>query len=206
MYKFVEKKAYRDLRAFVEEKLRILQKNLRPLNITMQIYLTGSGMRKLITCSDTGVYDLDYNLIIQKLPDSLYTDPGKLKHIVHQELDLVFKEDIAVTGEEHHSVIRYKLITKAFANAQLDFSIWRGRAGNISERLIHDIDHNVYIWNIVSDYSKLKQSEEIIKKRNASNLVRKRYLELKNEELSLSSLNIYLQAVNDTLTLIKRRK
>lgn len=83
MYDFVKnKQELKELKEACESIIKNVQNSFLRDYFTFQFHLIGSGMNNLITQNgETGEYDLDYNFILQKDKQNLFSNPKKIKEL-----------------------------------------------------------------------------------------------------------------------------
>lgn len=214
MYKFVsiaETKRYRD---DCSETLTDLRDLLwEEYDIKSEFVLVGSGARNLVTQNGEGPFDLDYNLIISRMPDVFCNDLRKLKNTVISSLNKIAQNNWFSDGHDSTSVVASYLYFKDTPNVKFSFDIailWKNKNGTLC-RLIHNKQNGTFTWCEVPSSKKVKSKVEKIKSCGQWNEVRDRYLKLKNLYLSREDPNhpsyiVYVEAVQQVYQKIQSKK
>ena len=209
MFEYVPKSEYQHLRNYVENTIKKVQNEFRINNIlTFQFNLIGSAKRKLITRVKNGNqgFDLDYNIVIQKVFDKDYENAKLLKQTFMNLFDKYFDNSYDYS-EDSTSVITIKKL-----NAQrnkiicsVDFAIisyYNDEGGEEKQEYIRfDKNTNSYFWALRKVATNHRYVENLIKENNLWEDVRNLYLENKNKEPNKKSRIVYYQ----TLETIYRR-
>ena len=201
MYKYVSKKAIRDIREYCEEIIKKIQKSELKEFFTFSFYLIGSGKTNLITINgDNGTYDLDYNLILQKDKAELFSKPQKIKELFSKEFDKERNNFNIKKIENSSSVITLKFKDK---KANVDIAILRKNNNGNYSKIIYDKNENRYIWNEIKCSKNYQDNINLIKQQMCWNEVRDRYLFKKNSYLrqnkNISSFSILLETINEVM-------
>lgn len=201
MYKYVSKKAIRDIREYCEEIIKKIQKSELKEFFTFSFYLIGSGKTNLITINgDNGTYDLDYNLILQKDKADLFSKPQKIKELFSKEFDKERNNFNIKKIENSSSVITLKFKDK---KANVDIAILRKNNNGNYSKIIYDKNKNRYIWNEIKCSKNYQDNINSIKQQMRWNEVRDRYLFKKNSYLrqnkNISSFSILLETINEVM-------
>lgn len=209
MFEYVPKSEYQPFKLEVDEILKSIQRDLREKRIlTFQFNLIGSAKRKLITRVENGNqgFDLDYNIVIQKVFNNRYNNAKLLKQ---KFIDLFNKyfDDSYDYSEDSTSVITIKKL-----NAQrnkiicsVDFAIvnyYEDEEGMERQKYIRfDKNTGNYSWTLRKVATNHRHVEDLIKEKNLWEDVKVLYLENKNKEPNKKSRIVYYQ----TLETIYRR-
>ena len=201
MYKYVSKKEIRDIREYCEEIIKKIQKSELKEFFTFSFYLIGSGKTNLITINgDNGTYDLDYNLILQKDKEDLFSKPQKIKELFSKEFDKERNNFNIKKIENSSSVITLKFKDK---NVNVDIAIMRKNNNGNYSKIIYDKNKNRYIWNEIKCSKNYQDNINSIKQQMFWNEVRDRYLFKKNSYLkqskNISSFSILLETINEVV-------
>lgn len=201
MYKYVSKKEIRDIREYCEEIIKKIQKSQLKDFFTFSFYLIGSGKTNLITINgDNGTYDLDYNLILQKDKEDLFSKPQKIKELFSKEFDKERNNFNIKKIENSSSVITLKFKDK---KANVDIAILRKNNNGNYSKIIYDKNKNRYIWNEIKCSKNYQDNINSIKQKMCWNEVRDRYLFKKNSYLrqnkNISSFSILLETINEVM-------
>ena len=201
MYNYVSKKAIRDIREYCEEIIKKIQKSQLKEFFTFSFYLIGSGKTNLITINgDNGAYDLDYNLILQKDKEDLFSKPQKIKELFSKEFDKERSNFNIKKIENSSSVITLKFKDK---KVNVDIAILRKNNNGNYSKIIYDKNNNRYIWNEIKCSKNYQDNINLIKQQMCWNEVRDRYLFKKNSYLrqnkNISSFSILLETINEVM-------
>lgn len=210
MYSYVDQKLVTPYKAVCEKKLREVQHSVRKrYKITMDIILIGSGAKKLITRNEREPFDLDYNMVLRKIPEAYLKDLGTLKAVIRKECDKVFKEDFSYGGDSVHA-IRYRKTTNGKVVFRLDVGIhWIEAEQEMTKHLVRNKDNSGWHWEERGDSSNIKTKVEAIGKAGLRAKLEEIYLEKKNMYLKRQdddhpSSVVYLEAVNEVFQLLKK--
>lgn len=176
--------------------------------LTFQFNLIGSAGRKLITRVKNGNkgFDLDYNIVIQKILNEKYEDPKLLKEIFVKLFNRYF-DDSYDYSEDSTSVITIK---KLNANrnkiiCSVDFAIvsyYEDDDGKERQEYVRfDKNTNTYSWALRKVATDHRYVENLIKDNGLWQNVKKLYLENKNKEPDKKSRIVYYQTLD---TIFKR--
>ena len=201
MYKYVSKKEIRYIREYCEEIIKKIQKSQLKDSLTFSFYLIGSGKTNLITINgDNGTYDLDYNLILQKDKEDLFSKPQKIKELFSKEFDKERNNFNIKKIENSSSVITLKFKDK---NVNVDIAILRKNNNGNYSKIIYDKNKNRYIWNEIKCSKNYQDNINLIRQQMCWNEVRDRYLFKKNSYLrqnkNISSFSILLETINEVM-------
>lgn len=210
-YKFVPKKEYSLYRNEFDLILRDMQTKMREkYGLTMIIRLVGSGANNCVTKNTaTGLWDLDYNLIIMKCPDDMIKDPGKLKNRIMSIIDRIVKSGKYLKG--------YTISPGKNSTVPITYNVRKGNKHimSVDVAVIRNIENqslrlkfdkppiNQYIWNELSSIMYSDQDIKLIKKNGMKDELNKRYLDKKESDSETASFILFIQAVNETLQLIR---
>lgn len=207
MYILVDNK--QQVKPYRDECWSILYKAQKKLrqneDITMDVNLVGSGSKKIVTKNgDDGTFDLDFNLILHRIPRKYKRDLLLLKRTIRQEIDSVVNSYNYSHGKDSTSVITYVKHDKQ-GKPVFHFDvglIYADKATGNYERLVYeDSSKTILTWNEVFSSKKLNRRAKKIRQQGKFNEVKQRYVELKNQALSrqenTASYSLYAQAVND---------
>ena len=203
MYEYVAKSVVKPYKAYCQSLLNSLKDNLKKKEgISVEIKLIGSGASNMVTRNGKEPFDLDYNIVINSVPDSYLKAPGKLKDVVRKLLDSLINEKFSY-GQDSTSSITYILhsLNNKTVEFRMDFALIR-KDNSTTFRLIHDKKQDSYIWNELPNYGLIPKKVDQIRKNGKMNELKALYLQLKNHYLSRSDRNhpsfvIYAEAVED---------
>lgn len=184
---------------YFTEMQRILREDYK---IRFEIRLVGSGSHRLVTRNEKEPFDLDYNLVFHKLPNSYQNDSGKLKRLIRSLLDKAVDQNVSF-GQDSTSSITY-LSRDETGNVRFSFDVAIlsvAKKTKKLQRLIHRKDGDDFVWNDVFNSDGLDRKEKLIKERNLWNDLKEVYLKKKNDNLRSqdpkSSYILYIEAVNE---------
>jgi len=166
-----------------------------------QIQLIGSGANNLVTRNGNSSFDLDYNLLLQSVPDELMRNTVRLKDTIRTELDRHITDGFS-HGQDSTASVTYIYHKDDKECFHFDLGVILCGADGQSYRLINDKINNAYIWNEIMDTRNIRRMAQAIHKRKDWNHLRENYLDLKNDHLkhhdTIPSYDIYAEAVNLT--------
>ena len=170
---------------------------------TFDIHLVGSGEKRLVTMDSNGLFDLDYNLIIQRDKQDLINDPKTIKNLFIK----AFKQELneIVEGFNHvcdsTSVVKNKIIYGNRLQFKFDVAIMVKADNDSYYKLINDHRTGNYIWNQVGDSKNYMERFLAVKHAGLFEQFKERYLKLKNyhskKRDDVQSFSIFLEALNE---------
>ena len=154
-YKFVLKKEYSLYRNEFDLILRDMQAQMRKkYGVTMITRLVGSGANNCVTVNtDTGLWDLDYNLIIMKCPDDMIKDPGKLKNRIKSIIDNIvesgkYLKGYTISPGKNSTVpITYNVKKGNKRIMSVDIAVLKNEKKRTLRLIFDKPPINQYIWN-----------------------------------------------------------
>lgn len=211
-YSYVSKSQIKPYMIFWSQLLKEVQKKLRKENkITMEIFLTGSGKYNFITCTNDGIFDLDYNILIHKIPDEYKNNPGKLKDLIRRTIDELRNSDkptdIKISFGKNSKVPITYIVSKnsqKIMSADIAIHMCNRKTKNIS-RLVLDKTDGHYSWEEVSykfQSSEMTENIKLINKNSLSDKLRSGYLKKKEKLSNANSFELLYQTVNEVHDLI----
>lgn len=209
MFEFVSKSEYQPFKLEIDKILKLIQRDLRKNKIlTFQSNLIGSGKRHLVTRIKNGNkgFDLDYNIVIQRIIDNRYKNPKLLKQTFIDLFNKYF-DDSYDYSEDSTSVITIKKLNAKRNKiiCSVDFAIvhyYEDKNGSERQEYIcYDKNNQSYCWNLRKVATDHRYVENFIKENNLWQDLRDLYLENKNKEPNKKSRIVYYQ----TLETIYRR-
>ena len=205
---FLTKAELRKIEKRYRQSLQTFQALLRECyHIHFQLYLIGSGGRKLVMRNADGSFDLDYNLVFSKLSKQYLENPRMLKDTVRVALDKQLYQCGFALGEDSTSVITYRYQNRKELRLKLDFGLWLCRKGKTYERLIHQKSNpERFLWNQVMDTAKLNSRFKKIKEANQFKTLQQVYARLKEQyagDENYSSFGVFSMAVNEVTQVCK---
>ena len=209
MYHYLDDKEFlHKMRSLSGEIMQLVCHYLKEdYDIGSNFYLVGSGARNLILQNEDNPVDLDYNLEIVRCED--FEDCRFLKESTRKSFNNVLREYRLQDCEDSTSSLTSKLIQFNSGNKtefSIDICITVRDDKDNYHRLIHEKTgwtlNDRYFWNIAPHSKDLKKKAEHIKKCGKWELVRERYLRIKNRYLSANdqdhpSFVCYAEAVNN---------
>lgn len=208
MYDFVEERVIKPYRSRCSNIMTQLRDILNEdYGIVTQFSLVGSGnhSRNLVTQNGNGPFDLDYNLLIVKMPDEYWNNLRKLKELVRTTLNDIVGDSLFTDGRDSRSVITSILhfTNKPQVEFSFDIAIWgKNKAGNWC-RLIHNKGPiEQFTWNEVPSSKNVSNKAMALKEEGYWNDVRQAYLDRKNLYLERRDKNhpsfiVYVETINE---------
>lgn len=203
MYSFVEdKRELKEIREVCEQIIKSIQSSWLKEYFTFQFNLIGSGGVKLVTRNGSdGEYDLDYNLIIQKDKQNLFSNPKRIKEIFIEAFNDVNPNFGFKNAENSSSVITSKLVYDNRLYFSFDVAILcEGYNGNYL-KITQNKKTSQYYWNEIKSSRNYKSKMNALKKLGVWNEVRNLYLSKKNMHLSrqdeIASFSVLLETLNE---------
>lgn len=214
MYEYVDSRELDRYRRDCSNTMTQLRDELnRQYDIVTQFTLVGSGShaRKLVTRNGDGPFDLDYNLIIVRMPNRYWDNLGLLKETVRRTLNQIEKNEWFSDGKDSTSVITALLHFKDTPQIEFSFDIAilaKNQNGNFC-RLIHNKWYNQYTWNEVPSSHNVRNKADDLKSDGYWGDVRKLYLDKKNMYLRRGDFNhpsfvVYVETINELYSRIYR--
>ena len=203
MYSFVEdKRELKEIREVCEQIIKSIQSSWLKEYFTFQFNLIGSGGVKLVTRNGSdGEYDLDYNLIIQKDKQNLFSNPKRIKEIFIEAFNDVNPNFGFKNAENSSSVITSKLVYDNRLYFSFDVAILcEGYNGNYL-KITQNKKTSQYYWSEIKSSRNYKSKMNALKKLGVWNEVRNHYLSKKNMHLSrqdeIASFSVLLETLNE---------
>lgn len=203
MYSFVEdKRELKEIREVCEQIIKSIQSSWLKEYFTFQFNLIGSGGIKLVTRNGSdGEYDLDYNLIIQKDKQNLFSNPKRIKEIFIEAFNDVNPNFGFKNAENSSSVITSKLVYDNRLYFSFDVAILcEGYNGNYL-KITQNKKTSQYYWSEIKSSRNYKSKMNALKKLGVWNEVRNLYLSKKNMHLSrqdeIASFSVLLETLNE---------
>lgn len=207
MYEFVEAKVLNRYRRDCSNTLTQLRDTLsEKFEIITQFTLVGSGShaRQLVTRNGNGPFDLDYNLIIVRMPNIYWNDLQLLKEIIRRTLNEIEKSEWFSDGKDSTSVITALLHFRDTPEVEFSFDIAilaKNENGDYC-RLIHNKWSNQFTWNEVPSSHDVRIKSDKLRSDGYWGEVRKLYLQKKNYYLQWRDNNhpsfiVYVETINE---------
>ena len=201
-YKYAPQKDATELNKWCLDIIHNVQYDLKDY-FTFDIRLVGSGEKRLVTMNSNGLFDLDYNLIIQRDKQDLINDPKAIKNLFikafKQELDEVLEGFNHVCDST--SVVKNKIVYNKKLQFKFDVAIMVKADNDTYYRLTYDKTSKNYIWNQVRDSKNYLERFLAIKRSGVFKQFKDRYLELKNHHYNrrenIQSFSIFLETLNE---------
>lgn len=210
MYKYVTDKKYLSLvrqtcGKIMQELCHVLKEKY---DISSVPILIGSGSRKLVTQNENGACDLDYNIEIINCND--FKDCRSIKEAVRKSFNIVLKNhNLNDCSDSKSSLESGNMVFTKYEN-KTEFSIDVGIVVTDNKgyyyRLIHEKTGRMrldgYYWNQAPNSHNVREKADYIKKTGNWDLLKDKYLELKNMYLRRNDYNhpsfiCYIEAVNN---------
>ena len=166
MYSFVEdKRELKEIREVCEQIIKSIQSSWLKEYFTFQFNLIGSGGVKLVTRNGSdGEYDLDYNLIIQKDKQNLFSNPKRIKEIFIEAFNDVNPNFGFKNAENSSSVITSKLVYDNRLYFSFDVAILcEGYNGNYL-KITQNKKTSQYYWSEIKSSRNYKSKMNALKK------------------------------------------
>lgn len=202
LYTYAKQKDVTELNKWCLDIIHNVQYDLKDY-FTFDIRLVGSGEKRLVTMDSNGLFDLDYNLIIQRDKQDLINDPKTIKNLFIN----AFKQELneVVKGFNHvcdsTSVVKNKIIYGDRLQFNFDVAIMAKADNDSYYKLVNDHRTGNYIWNQVRDSKNYMERFLAVKHAGLFNRFKDRYLELKNFHSKrgddVQSFSIFLETLND---------
>lgn len=211
-YEYVTKKEVKPCRTYSSMKMCQLVKKLREEDIISQFVLVGSGGHNMVTRIKSGNvcrndYDLDYNLVIIKMPKEYWDNPGKLKSLVTDRMNSLINRSHQ-GGQDSTAAIIYHPLHITSEYHKLDIGIVTRFKPNLPmSRLVRSNQNHSYKWEEVPHSKDMKSK---VKKINISGLnpkFRDVYLDMKkryHKDENHPTFIIYVEAVNQVYQSVRK--
>ena len=216
MYDYVEDKQFlKRAQHYCTNIMKELEENLRSQGMNTQFFLVGSGARNMITQNGDGKIDIDYNLNIISCTD---WKARNIKELIRKNFNQVMRNNNLHDVEDSTSSLTTKLIyfnDEPDIEFKIDVCIVTEQDDNWY-RLIHRktgfMQVDEYFWNEAPHSKNCKDKADQIKKvLGWWEVVRNKYLEIKNHYLKLHDNNhpsyiCYVEAVNNVYNDMKQKR
>lgn len=215
-YEYVSEKEVRPYRSECSQLLTELKDYLNEeFDINTQFFLVGSGShaRKLVMRNGNAPFDLDYNLMVVRMPEEYWNDTRYLKNRVRDSLNLVLRRNKSRVvrggwfsdGKDSTSVITALMYAPGILSQvafSFDLAILARDDDGTYYRLIHDKGSDNYHWGEAPSVHRIREKADAIKSKKQWGEVRKRYKEKKNMYLERQDKNhpsyiIYVETINE---------
>lgn len=201
-YNYAKQKDVTELNKWCLDIIHNVQCGLRDY-FTFDIRLVGSGEKRLVTMDSNGLFDLDYNLIIQRDKQDLINDPKTIKNLFMQAFKLELNK--AVKGFNYvcdsKSVVKNEIVYDNRLQFKFDVAIMVKADNDSYYKLVNDKRSGNYIWNQIKDSKNYVERFLAIKHDGMFNDFKERYLELKNYHGKrgdeIQSFSIFLETLNE---------
>ena len=215
-YEYVSEK---EVKPYRSECSRILTELRDYLNeeygIITQFFLVGSGShaRKLVMRNGNSPFDLDYNLVVIRMPEEYWNDTRRLKNRVRDSLNLILRRSRSHVvrggqfsdGKDSTSVITALMYTPGVLSQvafSFDLAIMARDEDGTYYRLLHDKGSNNYLWGEAPSVHHIREKADAIKSQRRWGEVRKRYKDKKNMYLERQDKNhpsyiVYVETINE---------
>lgn len=183
--------------------------------INTQFFLVGSGSRarKLVMRNGNAPFDLDYNLMVIKMPEEYWHDPRCLKNKVRDSLNLILRRSRSRVvrgsqfsdGKDSTSAITALMYTPGILSQvafSFDLAILARDEDGVYYRLLHDKGPDNYHWGEAPSVHRVRQKADAIKSERLWGEVRERYKDKKNMYLERQDKNhpsyvVYVETINE---------
>ena len=193
-YEYVSEK---EVKPYRSECSRILTELRDYLNeeygIITQFFLVGSGShaRKLVMRNGNSPFDLDYNLMVIRMPEEYWNDAKRLKNRVRDSLNLILRRSRSCVvrggqfsdGKDSTSVITALMYTPGILSQvafSFDLAILARDEDGTYYRLLHDKGPDNYLWGEAPSVHRIREKADAIKSKRHWGEVRERYKAKKN--------------------------
>ena len=201
-YTYAKQRDVTELNKWCLDIIHNVQRDLKEY-FTFDIRLVGSGEKRLVTIDSNGLFDLDYNLIIQRDKQDLINDPKAIKNLFMQafklELNKVVKGFNYVSDSK--SVVKNEIVYDNRLQFKFDVAIMVKADNDSYYKLVNDKRSGNYIWNQIKDSKNYVERFLAIKHAGLFEQFKDRYLELKNIHSrrgdDVQSFSIFLETLND---------
>ncbi len=212
---FTDKEYLKRAKNSCAELLSALTQELLDEDISSQFFLVGSGARNMVTQNNNESIDFDYNLYIQKCDN--INDCRFLKETVRKAFNKVLRDDGLSDCDDSTSSLTTKLIyfnDRPKIKFSIDLCIVARNNEGSWFRLIHSktgvSSNDRYFWNESPNSKNVKDKSYEIKDAGYWQLVRDKYLEIKNVYLRNNDHNhpsfiCYIEAVNNVHNTLKQK-
>lgn len=198
-YKYANQKEVTELHKWCMDVLFDVQRQMKDF-FTFDIRLIGSGEKRLVTQTDNGCFDLDYNLILQKDKKDLVKEPHKIKDLFRRAFDRALGERVQnYKVSDSTSVITNKVIEHGKLAFKFDVAIVIKANDDSYYRLINDKPTGRYLWNEAKHSKHYLERYRAIKERRLFQVFKNRYLELKNLHANddVKSFSVFLETLHE---------
>ena len=204
-YTYAKQRDVTELNKWCLDIIHNVQHDLKEY-FTFDIRLVGSGEKRLVTIDSNGLFDLDYNLIIQRDKHDLINDPKAIKNLFMQafklELNKVVKGFNYVCDSK--SVVKNEIVYDNRLQFKFDVAIMVKADNDSYYKVVNDKRSGNYIWNQIKDSKNYVERFLAIKHAGLFEQFKDRYLELKNIHSrrgdDVQSFSIFLETLNDFKT------
>lgn len=202
MYKYANPKEVSLASKWCLDVLHDVQKEVKEF-FTFDIRLIGSGEKRLVTQNESEMFDLDYNIILQRDKQDLLDNPKQVKKIFMDAFNIVLNPRITdyKFASDSASVITLKLVQSDNLAFSFDVAIIVESNDGAFYRLTNDKRSGRYIWNRVPLSKDYFIKYQQLKENGLFPDFKERYLQLKNMHLrrgdDVKSFSIFLETLNE---------
>ena len=215
-YEYVSEKEVKPYRSECSQMLTELRDYLNgEFGIITQFFLVGSGShaRKLVMRNGNAPFDLDYNLVVIRMPEEYWHNPQCLKNRVRDSLNLILRRRMSHVvrggqfsyGKDSTSAITALMYTPGILSQvafSFDLAILARDEDGTYYRLLHDKGTNNYHWGEAPSVHHIREKAEAIKSKRHWGEVRDRYKAKKNMYLERQDKNhpsyiVYAETINE---------
>ena len=201
-YKYAIQKDVTKLNLWCLDVIHDVQKIVKDY-FTFDIRLIGSGEKRLVTQDENGVFDLDYDLIIQRDKKELLNNPKAIKQVFINAFNDAMRRRISNYNHVYDStsVIRSNILLNNEISFSFDVALLVKADNDSYYRIINDKGTGNYIWNQVRGSKNYLERFQIIKQQGHWEDFKERYLYLKNFHYNrgdkVKSFSIFLETLNE---------
>ncbi len=201
-YDYVINAEAKEVKKQCEELIHKVQKELCNY-FTFDIRLIGSGKTHLIMRQgESGAFDFDYNLILQKDKKNLISsDVKKIKELFISAFNKEMIGSNFKNAQNRHPVITIKMLNGNSVKFLFDVAIvCEGNNGSFY-RIIFDKDKQKYIWNELRGSKNYQQRFKAMKDAGKLEKFRERYRDKKNDPTKRNhpSFSLFLETLNEMM-------
>ena len=215
-YEYVSEKEVKPYRSECSRILIELRDHLnKEYGIITQFFLVGSGSyaRKLVMRNGNSPFDLDYNLMVRRMPEEYWNDTRHLKNRVRDSLNLILRRSRSHVvrggqfsdGKDSTSVITALVYTPGILSQvafSFDLAIMARNEDGTYYRLLHDKASNNYHWGKAPSLHHIREKADAIKSQKHWGEIRERYKDKKNVYLERQDKNhpsyiVYVETINE---------
>ncbi len=200
-YMYVTKAEAKAVKKPCEELIHKVQKELHDY-FTFDIRLIGSAKTCLIMRQgESGSFDFDYNLILQKDKQKLISNEKKIKELFINAFNKAVKGTDFKNAQNREPVITIKMLDGNSVKFSFDVAIlYKGHNGTFY-KLAFDKQNNNYFWNELRDSKNYQERFKAVRDARKWVEFRERYQDKKNDSAKKdhSSFSLFLETLNEIM-------